>query len=444
MNIAVVGGGWAGLSAALRLRQYGFSVTVFEASRTRGGRARGVHSAQLNARIDNGQHILLGAYTETLALMQELGLNTEEAFLRTRLRLDSADGSFALRTPPLPAPLHLLGAILGARGLSLMERLRIVSITTRLRRRKWKVDPGLTVAQWLAQGRQSSNTIQMFWQPLCLAALNTPMDTACAQLFARVLQDSLGGPGHASDVLIPRIDLSQLWPDHAERYNPAGTPGELHVHRGRAIRQLQASSSSVALDGSPFDAVVVACNAPATHRLLQQLSPCGSGAQYLSMLSAFQYLPIATLTLQLEHPWDTGQPMLLLKDFPKRMHYGQWLFDRSAGGPAASQCLLNIVISDARAFMEHSRADVVAATIEQIREQSRHTGNMPRVLDHELIIEKRATFAAVRRLNRPSNSTPWTRVWVAGDWTDTGYPAVLEGALRSGKDAAHAVYRTLK
>ncbi len=443
MNIAVVGGGWAGLSAAVRLRQYGCSVVVFEAARTLGGRARRVSSSTLNTRIDNGQHILLGAYTETLALMQELGLNVQDLFLRERLQLHSADDSFSLRAGALPAPLHLLGAILSARGLGLMERLRIIAITTRLRRQGWKVDDGMTVAQWLAQGRQSPRAIQLFWQPLCLAALNTPMDAACAQLFARVLQDSLGGPAHASDVLIPRVDLSQLWPDQVAQYRPDGTSGELAVRPGCAVRKLQAWSSHVDVDGSPFDAVVVAGNAPATHRLLQQLDPCESGTDYLSTLSAFQYLPIATLTLQLERSWNRTRPMLLLKDFPERMQYGQWLFDRSASGPADSQCLLNIVISDARAFMEHSRAKVIAATIDQVREQSGREADMPGVRNHEVIIEKRATFAAVPGLRRPSNSTPWPRIWVAGDWTDTGYPAVLEGAVRSGKEAAHAIYRTL-
>ncbi len=444
MNIAVVGGGWAGLSAAIRLRKYGCSVVVFEASRTLGGRARSVHSASLDTRIDNGQHILLGAYTETLALMRELGLEPDKLFLRECLQLDSADGCFGLRAAALPAPLHLLGAILGARGLSLMERLRIVAVTAGLRRQGWKVHPDMTVAQWLDQGAQSDHAIQSFWQPLCLATLNTPMGAASAQLFARVLQDSLGGPAHASDVLIPRVNLSELWPDHVAHYRPDDSACELEVRRGSAVRGLQTSSSKVTLDGTPFDAVIVAANASATHRLLQQLDPCASGTEYLSMLSAFQYLPIATVTLQLERPWNRTRPILLLKDRPQHMQYGQWLFDRSASGPAESQCLLNIVISDARAFMEHPRAQVIAATIDQVREQSGSGLDMPKVRNHEVIIEKRATFAAVPGLKRPPNQTPWPRVWVAGDWTDTGYPAVLEGAVRSGKQAAQAIYSSLR
>ncbi|HUG59801.1 MAG TPA: hydroxysqualene dehydroxylase HpnE [Candidimonas sp.] len=447
MNIAVIGGGWAGLSAAVRLRQHGASVTVFEAARTLGGRARRVQSPSLNTSIDNGQHILLGAYTETQALMQELGLDSNALLYREPLAVEAADGSFALRTARLPAPLHLLGAIIGTRGLNVAERWRLITLIQGLKRRNWRTQPEQTVAQWLEHGRQSAHAISLFWQPLCLAALNTPIHQACAQLFARVLQDSLGGPKTACDVLIPRVDLSQLWPEHVEAYAPSDTPGSLSLRCGHAVRQLTGGRSQVELDSVAYDAVVVAGNAPAAYRLLQQLSPTESGARYLAMLSAFEYIPIATLTLQLESAWKLPQPMLLLKEDPARLWFGQWLFDRSAfmrgetpsdtGGNTGG--LLNIVISDARTLMSHPQPEAIAAVIAQVQEQGRRFGTMPRVVGHEMIIEKRATFAAVPGLMRPSNRTPWPRVWVAGDWTDTDYPAVLEGAVRSGRDAAKDV-----
>lgn len=444
MNIAVIGGGWAGLSAAVRLRQHGYSVTVFEASRTLGGRARRVHSPTLNADIDNGQHILLGAYTETLALMQALGQNSQALLHREPLALESADGSFALRAGALPAPLHLLGAIIGARGLGMGERLRLIGIIQALKRRKWVTQPGMTVAQWLAHGKQSPHAIQLFWQPLCLAALNTPIQQACAQLFARVLQDSLGGPKAACDVLISRVDLSQLWPDQVAHCAPAHKAGRLDIRCGHAVRQLAGDASRVELDGVAYDGVVVAANAPAAHRLLRQLRPSESGARYLDMLAAFEYIPIATLTLQLKSAWRLPRAMLLLKDAPAALQFGQWLFDCSMfmDAPTAST-LLNIVISDARGLMAHNRADVITAITTQIRAQCSRYGAMPEVVSHELIIEKRATFAATPGLQRPPNRSPWPRVWIAGDWTDTAYPAVLEGAVRSGKSAALDVVNTI-
>jgi squalene-associated FAD-dependent desaturase len=428
LTAAVIGGGWAGLSAAARLRRAGHNVVVFEASRTLGGRARRVDSPSLNTSIDNGQHLLIGAYSETLALMRDLGLKPEALFDRLPLALSAADGSFALRVPKLPAPLHLLGAILCAHGLRLKERLAVAGLIQSLKRRAWITPPGQTVAQWLHQGQQSAHVIRMLWQPLCLAALNTPLDLACAQLFARVLKDSLGGPRSACDVLLPRVDLTRLWPDQVEQAFTATDGADLTVRRGHAVRQLALHRSGVQLDGEFFDTVVVASNTPAALRLLKQLPVSDAGRRYVQMLEAFTFLPIATVTLQFKHAWRLPQAMLLLQDDPARLQFGQWLFDRDGR--------FNVVVSDARALQSAPRQETIAAIIQQVREQTRGFGHMPDVSCHETIIEKRATFAAVPGLARPGNRTPWERVWAAGDWTDTGYPGVLEGAVRSGRDAA--------
>ncbi|HWK69712.1 MAG TPA: hydroxysqualene dehydroxylase HpnE [Burkholderiaceae bacterium] len=455
MKVAVIGGGWAGLAAVHRLKRHGHAVTVFETAHTLGGRARRVHSRTLDAPIDNGQHILLGAYTETLDLMRDLGLDPDALFHRERLSLESADGRFKLRAAALPAPLHLLAAIAGARGLGPREKLRLIAITSRLQGRGWRVAQGLSVAEWLDQGGQSPRAIRRFWQPLCLAALNTPLESACAQLFAHVLRDSLGGTRHASDVLIPNVDLSRLWPDRLEAWlaeNEKDGPRS-RLYRGHAVRKLACEGAGVKVDDEFFDAAVVAVNAPAAHKLLAQLDPTPEGVRYLDALSAFSHIPIATLTLRLARPWALPQAMLLLHDDPVRLHFGQWLFNRrSLRGPAtkdtaavsdADAPLLHIVVSDAGALAEQPRERVVAAIVEQIREQTRRFGSMPSVAGHSLIVEKRATFAALPGLARPGNGTPWPRLWTAGDWTDTGYPAVLEGAVRSGRKAADLLHHAL-
>jgi squalene-associated FAD-dependent desaturase len=432
MNLGIVGGGWAGLSAAVALHRQGHKVTVFEAARTLGGRARSVRSQRRGATLDNGQHILLGAYTETLALLQELGLAPESRLFRQPFSLQSADGHFALKAAAWPAPWHLLGALISARGLSIGERFRLIAIIRALQRRQWQTPAGLTVAQWLEQGRQSNRIVRYFWRPLCLAALNTPIDQACARLFSHVLRDSLGGPATAADILIPRTDLSALWIDHL--------PKEIDIRRGTAIKRLASDGYRVELNGESFDAAVLAGNAYAVGRLLNDLPESSAGAAYRAALSAFDYLPIATLTLELEQPWRLPCPMLMLQDSPVQGQFGQWLFDRSvfmnvdhAGRRDAS---LTVVISDARALLGQPEEWLVENIVMQIRQQTLRFSSMPGVLGHELIIEKRATFAAVPGLQRPSNHTPWPRVWAAGDWTDTGYPAVLEGAVRSGRNAA--------
>lgn len=456
MRIAVIGAGWAGLAAAVRIRQLGHTADVFEAGLVPGGRARRVWSRALHAHIDNGQHILLAAYTETLALMRELGLDPEALFYRERLTLKSADDLFSLRSLPLPAPLNLLGGVLLARGLGLTEKLGLVALCTRLRQRNWLTEPGLTVAQWLANGSQGARVVQAFWHPLCVAAMNTPPEEACAQLFAHVLRDSIGASTAASGVLIPRTDLSTLWPDQAAHYLKKSGDAAGHVEHGlagslklgHAVKALYTDTSGVEVDGARYDAAIVATNTPSAHRLLSQLAVVPDAAPYLDAMSRFDFIPIATITFRVEQAWQLPHPMMLLREDSEKLEFGQWLFDRSiyarqtrtaiddSSTGDSAPALLHVVISDARAMMTHKQEEVVSAVTRQIQRQANPSGARAAICGHHVIVEKRATFAARPGLIRPSNLSPWPRIAVAGDWTDTGYPGVLEGAVRSGRLAA--------
>ena len=422
MKVAVIGAGWAGLSAAVALRRSGHAVHVFEASRTAGGRARRAENRIPGLPLDNGQHILLGAYTRTLALMQELKQSPEKLLRRIPLDLRSADGRFRLRAAPLPAPLHLVAGLARASGLSIAERFGLARSIARLRLAGWHTSPGLSVSQWLDANRQSGHARSVFWRPLCLAALNTPPEEACAQLFARVLRDSVGSDARACDILVPSTDLSSLWPDRAV----ALLKDQGGVRLGHAVRSLSSGSDGVLVDGLRHDAAIVACNTPSAHRLLGQLTSTPGSAQYLDSLAAFDFIPIATLTLQLRRPWPAPAAMLLLWDAPERLEYGQWLF--------VDGTLAHVVISDARSLQEQDPKRVVDAIVGQLQRQAGQA--LPEIVEHHLIVEKRATFRARPGLARPANATPWPRIWVAGDWTDTGYPGVLEGAVRSGEQAA--------
>ena len=437
LRVAVVGAGWAGLAAAAQLHEAGCAVTVHDAGRVPGGRARRVER-DVGPALDNGQHILLGAYGQTLALMRRLGCDPQHLFLRTRLRLESADGSFRLAAPALPAPLHAAWALAAARGLSLSERLAALRLMRALRAAAWSVPPDWTVAQLLQRHGQPPRLCARLWTPLCLAALNTAPHEACATLFATVLRDSLAGARQASDILLPRTDLSALWPD------AAAALGDWRP--GHAVRELRASQGQVEVDGQAYDAAVLAVPPPAAAALLAGL-PARPGADELrDALRAFRYLPIATVTLELAGPWRLPRPMMMLFEDPARGHAGQWVFDRAAlaGRPESGE--LAVVVSAAHGLPGREAAAALLA--EQVREQAaRHPGRlppMPAVAASACIVEKRATFAAVPGLCRPAQETPWPRIALAGDWTDTGYPGVLEGAVRSGLAAARVLLRTLR
>ncbi len=425
-HLAVIGAGWAGLAAAVCLRDAGHAVTVFEAGHNPGGRAQRLSAhGGFAASLDNGQHILLGAYAATLALMRRLGRDPEQDLLRVPLTLATADGSFHLRAPRLPAPWHAAGALLGARGLSWAERLRAVRLVRHLQSRGWHT-PIDTVGNLLRAHGQGPHLIERLWRPLCIAALNTPLDEASAALFCAVLRDSLDAPRHASDLLLPRGDLSSLWPDAAAAL--------CTMRYGHPVRALQMGADAVRVDDETYDGVVLAVPPPRAARLLDALHP---DPALMQALEAFRFLPIATLTLRLAAPvprWPA--PMVMLRDDPAQGRYGQWLFDRSLlGRLTGTDPEVTVVVSDAAALAALPRAQAVQALIRQLQEEV----DLPEVLANKLVIDKQATFAAVPGLVRPSVRTAWPRLVLAGDWTDTGYPGVLEGAVCSGQAAARAL-----
>lgn len=435
MKVAVIGAGWAGLAASVALREADAKVTVFEAGRTPGGRARRVVHPEFGDDLDNGQHILLGAYGETLALMRRLGRNPDALLMRRPLRLASLDGGFRLSAPPLPAPLHAAAALLLARGLPWRSRLAAVRLMRYLRQMQWQAPRDWTVTQLLDHTRQPASIRQSVWVPLCLAALNTPPAQASALLYAHILRDSLTGHRRNSDLLLPCADLSALWPDVAAR--------QATMRYGSTVRRLTPQASSVEVNGERFDAAVLAVSPQVAARLLEKALAGQGSAGLLRALQAFNYEPIATLNLRLAGPWPLPEPMMMLREEPARGFHGQWLFDRSRLTGRGERGELALVVSAARAVAAADREQAIAALTRQVAEQaSRHPARlapMPAVEIAELFVEKRATFAAVPGLARPLNSTPWRSLALAGDWTDTGYPGVLEGAVRSGLQAARVV-----
>lgn len=427
MKVAVIGAGWAGLAAALTLKLAGMQTTVFEAAPITGGRARRVDDKNMGA-IDNGQHLLIGAYTETLALIQRLHPETaaDALLLRLPLQLESADGSFCLRASSLPSPLHAVGALLGAKGLRLKDKWLAIRMIASLRNKKWQAAPLQTVSQLFSQYRQTRSLCLRLWQPLCLATLNTPVELASAQLFLNVLRDSLDAPAHHSDLIVPCVDLTTLWPEAAAQ--------QLILRHRHIVKEILITNDCVRIDGEIFEACIVATPPYAVLRMLH----CDGHPDQLEALNAalraFTYRPIATLTLQLEQAWRPPLPIMMLGEDPGIGHYGQWLFT----GKELNQ--LTVVVSDAEDFLKHDRSTFVDAIVQQIRQQvARHPdahSELPNVIAHRLIVEKRATFSAEPGLIRPAVKTAWPRLALAGDWTDTGYPAVLEGAVRSGQQAA--------
>jgi uncharacterized protein with NAD-binding domain and iron-sulfur cluster len=359
----------------------GAQVTVFEAGRTPGGRARRIVQPGFGEALDNGQHILMGAFKETLALMRRLGRNPDTLLMRRPLRLASLDGTFRLSALHLPAPWQGVAAMLTARGLGWRDKLAALRFVRDLQARGLNPPPVWTVGELLAYRRQPPELVRKVWIPVCLAALNTPPEQASAALFARVLKYSLAGGPRASDMLMPCVDLSALWPDAAAL--------RLTVHYHSTVRQLHVDSQYVDVNGERFEAAVLATPPAVVMRLLGKAMQEQGAMKLIETLQGFDPQPIATLYLRLARPWPLPEPMLMLREDKPRGHAGQWLFDRSRLTGQDRQAQLAIVAGAAPGLAELPRERVIDALAAQVREQAAQGGlpPMPEVEQAELFIE---------------------------------------------------------
>lgn len=432
-TVAVIGAGYAGLACAVELARAGVHVTVFERSHTLGGRARVVHKGG-HWRVDNGQHILIGAYSELTRLLRVTGVSPKQ-LLHLPLTLHYP-GRLHLQAAALPAPFHLALGLLRARGLTWADRLAMLRLMRCLKKAAFRVDAKLRVAELLADTAQTPALIALVWAPLCVAALNTPVEDASAQVFANVLRDSLAANAAASELLLPRTDLSELFPVPAVRY--------LATRRGRlrngdtieAIHPVaDALGGGLRLQGDPagkpWHQVVIAT---APYHAAPLLASTGLCDELATAIDRLPHEPIVTVYLGLGPGQRLEHPMIGLTDGP-----AQWAFDRGQlGGPEG---LLACVIS---AHGEHealSREALVDATRAQLERQLGRALPVPEW--SQVITEKRATIACRPDVFRPGIRTPVPGLWLAGDYLASDYPATLESAVRSGVACAQAILAQL-
>ncbi|MDD2720826.1 MAG: hydroxysqualene dehydroxylase HpnE [Gallionella sp.] len=417
LNVAVIGGGYAGMAAAATLAEQGIPVTVFESARQLGGRARGVEYN--GVQLDNGQHLLLGCYRETLRLIELVGGEREQDFLCLPLQLD-LHGHFSLRAPRLPAPLHLLVALLSATGLTLAERLKAARFMLVLRGMDFRLPQDMTVSELLARHHQDSNLTQKLWEPLTIAALNTPIAIASAQVLLNVLRDALNRQRADSDMLLPKLDFTALFPQRAARYvRQRGG----HVLTSCGVESLEMLDDAVRITTRrgqmTFSHVICAAPPVVASRLLQ---PIPELADSVRLMDGLQHQPIYTLYLQ--YPPSVRLPHAMIG---LHQRVSQWLFDK--GLIAGQHGLIASVISAEGLHQELSQDELANRVIAEL---SAEFGIVERPQWYKVIAEKRATFACTSDLARPDQRTALPQLLLAGDYTAGDYPATLEGAVLSG------------
>ena len=465
-RVCVVGAGWSGLAAAIYAVQAGHHVTVLEASRSLGGRARtlpasadGLLPDGSAATLDNGQHILLGAYRETLDLMRTVGLDPAQTLLRQPLGLRFADGD-GLQLPDWPQPWNLMAGLLMASGWNMGDKRSLVRALRLWRKNRFECSAQTSVAE-LCQGIHSA-VVEDLINPLCISALNTPPQLASGQVFLTILHDSLfakvrkkkkkdmtaetaalsridqtggatgeAGPWHAagSDLLIPILDLSALFPHGAATWL---TEHGASVHLGRRAACPQWSGGQWQIDGEGFDRVIWATAPQHAVQAFSEylpLAPKNLGLhlqRWLRPAKAMRYQSIATVYAHAPG-LVLPRPMVALRSSP--LAPAQFAFDRGQlGGPPG---LLALVVSAPQGEYEQLESMVLAQAEDQLEEWL----DGQRLSAIRTVMEKQATFSCAARMVRPPQQVA-PGLMACGDYLYKPYPATLEGAVRSGIMAA--------
>lgn len=421
-QVAVIGAGYAGLAAAVTLAEARYAVTVFEASRTLGGRARRVSVE--GRTLDNGQHILVGAYTELLAMMRKVGVDPAQALVRLPLFFKVLP-EFSFERAAWTAPWDMVIGLLRAKGIGYRDALRAIRFVHAMRKSGFKLAADTSVHDLLVAHHQSAPLMGYLWGPLCIAALNTPPESASAQIFLNVLRDSVFGASGHSDLLLPRVDLSRMFPDAAAKY--VGDRGGL-VRTATLVRRLYWAGDGWYIDAipTPFSAVIIAC---APHNALALLDEVEDIEATRARLAGFSYLPIHTCYLQYPADFKLPLPMIGLSN-----GLAQWVFDRGQLG--GQKGLIAAVCSASLTADGMAQSEFANAVAQQLHQQ---LGAPAKPTWRQVIAERRATVACRPNVYRPANRTESTGLALAGDYTESEYPCTLESAVRSGVAAAQII-----
>ncbi|HVR71515.1 MAG TPA: hydroxysqualene dehydroxylase HpnE [Vicinamibacteria bacterium] len=447
MKVVVIGGGFAGLSAAIALQERRHEVRLLERRGVLGGRATSYRDAVSGEDVDNGTHLMVGAYHATLDLVRRAGA-ADLLLAQDDLRLDYVDerGPSSLECPPLPAPLHLVAGIL---SLRVPWRVRLQALRFGLAARRGRPPTGLTLAEWFRRTGQGAETRALLWDPLATAILNETPEKAAAVLFHRVFCEAFLRDSRDSRLVFLRRGYGELHERLARYFLGRGgrvcrraRAEAIEVEEGRAVavRYSQRPQSKVAIRGGEpgvpcrVEAEAVVSAVP-WHALPPLLPEDWRVRPPLDALALLRGSPIVSVEMWLDRV-VVDRPMVGL-----RHSEVEWVFDKGRlFGRAGAPQHLAFIISAATRSAPRPNAELTQAAEAALRRYFPAMAGA--AVTRALVIrEADATFASdpAAEALRPGVRTPIAGLYLAGDWTDTGLPATIEGAVRSGLVAAQAV-----
>lgn len=443
-RVAIVGGGLAGLAAAVALAGRGFDLHLYEARRRLGGRATSFYDAETGEWIDHCQHVSMGCCTNLADFCRRTGL--AEFFRRDKtLYFFGRDGGCHRLTASnwLPAPAHLAPALLGLGYLPLADRISIARTMLRLATSDVSSDDAgePTIGEWLRQQGQSTQAINLFWSVVLVSALGEQLDRASLFHARKVFVDGFLSAREAYEVEVPRIPLAELYGERLETWM---TQQDVVLHLGTRVEEIEGDHGRITAirlgDGSrqAMDGVIVAVTWRRVRELFSQ--PLLTCLPELACVDQIDSAPITGV-----HLWFDRE----ITPLPHAVLVGrlsQWLFNRGRAAVHGSTSIghyYQVVISASRSLAGRERADVVDEIVHELAVIWPVTGEA-KLLRWRMITEQSAVFSVQPGIDRfrPTQQTSISNLVLAGDWTRTGWPSTMEGAVRSGYLAAEVILKT--
>lgn len=439
----VVGAGVAGLACATKLAEAGEPVTLIEATSHGGGRARSYHDPQLGAVVDNGQHLFMGCYVETMRLLRRIGTQDKlrmQSDLQVQMLRPDGEGALRLRCPTLPAPMHLATGLMKMRGLSVQDRLSILRLGMVLNHELSRPDDLESCDAWLIRMGQSEGLRRIFWDPLIWGTLNEdPLACSAAMLLA-VIKRGFVSTQRASCFGVSTVGLSELYVNPSLEYlNQMGAQVKMRCPVKKIVPLAEHGVRVELKSKESLKAKAVVLAVP-PDPLLKLFDSSWHQDPSLAAIGSLEHAPIVNLWARLDRPLKLGMEFVGFLDSP--LH---WIFDRGQfeSSPDA-QNLISVTISGARAQVQDSPEQLQALLEAELK---RFFGaNAPKILAFRAIKERRATIrhAVGSYRQRPGCDIDIPGVYLAGDWVRTGLPATIESAAQSGHEAATTVLHKAK
>jgi squalene-associated FAD-dependent desaturase len=439
-TVAIAGGGLAGLAAACALADSGFRVSLFERRPYLGGRASSYEHPGTGEVVDNCQHVLFRVCTNLVEFYQRIGVEDKIRWYDEMTFIEPGGRTSVMRAAPLPAPLHTAPSFLRFPFLSAKDKLAISRGIAALTLTS-QPDTGRSFQDWCRQHGQTANAIERFWKPILVSALSEDLDLISISYAAQVVRESMKSPA-ARHMGVPMIPLTELYNRAGEYIRARG--GEIHFRNSLEAFTPEPSQVHIRVSEkeSSFDYLVVALPYDALDRVLPQTR---EAAPLREQLAHFESAPITGIHLWFDRQiTDLDHAVLLDRTIQWMFHKSRLLQHSSAPAlaPEATGSYIELVVSASKNLIDKSRAEIVDLALREVREffpQARAAN----LVKSTVIKEVHATYSPRPGIDayRPQQTTIWPRVFLAGDWTATGWPATMEGAVRSGYLAAEALTR---